>query len=65
MEDSIEIPVQINGKLRCVIALPVDADQAEIERLVEENEKIAAQIDGKTIVKKIYVKNKLINYVVR
>ncbi len=65
VEDSIEIPVQINGKLRCVIALPVDADQAEIERLVEENEKIAAQIDGKTIVKKIYVKNKLINYVVR
>ena len=65
VEDTIEIPVQINGKVRATIAIPVDATEEEIKEIAHSNSNIQAQLEGKTIVKEIYVKNKIYNIVVR
>jgi leucyl-tRNA synthetase len=64
-EEEIEIPVQINGKLRCVVTVPAGADEAFVRQRALENEKIKAAIAGKQIVKVIYVPGKLLNIVVR
>ena len=59
------IAVQICGKLRDTVQAPVDSDQATVEALAKASEKIAKAIDGKQIVKEIYVKNKIFNIVVK
>ncbi len=64
-DDEIEIAVQINGKLKDRAVISADAAQDEVLELVKKNQKIAAELDGKTIVKEIYVKGKLVNIVVR
>lgn len=64
-DDEIEIAVQINGKLKDRAVISADAAQDEVLELVKKNQKIAAELDGKTIVKEIYVKDKLVNIVVR
>jgi leucyl-tRNA synthetase len=64
-EDEIEIPVQINGKLRALVVVPVDSTQELIQERALSNEKIKAAIDGKQIVKVIVVPGKLTNIVVR
>ena len=64
-DDEIEIAVQINGKLKDRAVISADAAQDEVLELVKKNPKIAAELDGKTIVKEIYVKGKLVNIVVR
>ena len=64
VEDIIEIPVQINGKLRDVIKVPVDADNAVIQAAALASEKIKPLLDGKTIKKVIVVPKKLVNIVV-
>ena len=63
-EDEIEVPVQINGKLRAVISVPADADEEALRDAALANEKIQAAIAGKTIVKVIIVPGKLVNIVV-
>jgi leucyl-tRNA synthetase len=64
-EDEIEIPVQINGKLRGLIVVPVDSSREIIEQRALSEEKIKATIAGKQIVKVIVVPGKLANIVVR
>ena len=64
-DDEIEIAVQINGKLKDRAVISADAAQDEVLELVKKNQKIAAELDGKSIVKEIYVKGKLVNIVVR
>ena len=64
-DDEIEIAVQINGKLKDRAVISADAAQDEVLELVKKNQKIAAELDGKTIVKEIYLKAKLVNIVVR
>ena len=64
-EDEIEIPVQINGKLRSRIVVPADATEATIREHAMADEKIKAAIAGKQIVKVIFVPAKLVNVVVR
>ena len=64
-EEEIEIPVQVNGKLRGRVTVPAEADQATVEQRAFADEKIKSAIAGKTIVKKIYVPGKLLNIVVR
>jgi leucyl-tRNA synthetase len=64
-EDEIEIPVQINGKLRSLIVVPVDASEEIIREHALSDKKIHAAIAGKEIVKVIFVPGKLINIVVR
>ena len=65
IEDKIEIPVQINGKLKATISINRDADQDEVKQAVNTNETIQNAIAGKNVVKEIYVKNKIYNIVVK
>ena len=62
-DDEVEIPVQILGKLRSKILVPADADADAIEALARADEKIAAQLAGKTVRKVVVVPGKLINFV--
>jgi Leucyl-tRNA synthetase len=62
--EEVEIPVQINGKLRGHIRLPVGAEEQVAKSVAIANEKIRKLIEGKRIVKVVYVKDKLINLVV-
>jgi leucyl-tRNA synthetase len=64
-EEEIEIPVQVNGKLRAVIVVPAEASQDAIREKALADEKIQALLAGKQIVKVIVVPGKLINIVVR
>jgi leucyl-tRNA synthetase len=64
-EHTVELPVQINGKLRGKISAPADADGDAVIEIALANEKIAAGITGKTVVKKIVIPGRLINLVVK
>ncbi len=64
VESEIEIPVQVNGKLRDVIKVPVDADNAAIEAAAKSSEKVQPFIAGKTIKKVIIVPKKMVNLIV-
>ena len=64
VEDTIEIPVQVNGKLRDRIKVPRDADRHAIEELAMASEKVAPFKDGKTVKKVIVVPGKLVNLVI-
>ena len=63
--DTIEMPIQVNGKVRNVIDISKDASKEEILSIVMADEKIKVAIDGKTIVKEIVVPGKIINIVVK
>ncbi len=62
-EDQIEVPVQVNGKLRSRLSIARGMDRAEVERLAREDAKIQAHVDGKTIRKVVVVPDKLVNIV--
>jgi leucyl-tRNA synthetase len=64
-EDTIEIPVQINGKLRGRVQVPADADREAQEAAARANPKIAELLEGKTVAKVIVVPGRMVNYVVR
>jgi leucyl-tRNA synthetase len=63
VESEIEIPVQVNGKLRDVIKVSVTATAAELEALALVNEKAKPYYAGKTIKKVIVLPKKLVNIV--
>jgi leucyl-tRNA synthetase len=63
--DEIEVPVQVNGKLRSVIVVPAGSSENVISDAALADAKIKAAIAGKQIVKKIVVPGKLVNIVVR
>ncbi len=65
VDNEMEIAVQVNGKVRARVTLPADADQAAALAAAKQDEKIAAELAGATVVKEIYVKGKLVNLVVR
>jgi leucyl-tRNA synthetase len=64
VEDTLEIPVQVNGKLRDVIRVPATATQQDIEGAALKAEKMQPFIAGKTVKKIIVVPRKLVNIVV-
>jgi len=64
VEDILEIPVQVNGKLRDVIQLPAGASQEDLENAAKSAEKVKPFLDGKAIKKIIVVPKKLVNIVV-
>jgi len=64
-EDEIEIPVQVNGKLRSVVVVPVGSSEDTLRDAAMADEKINAAVTGKQIVKVIVVTGKLVNIVVR
>ena len=63
IDDEIEIPVQINGKLKATVTTALDSDEETVKKLVHD--KISHLLEGKTIVKEIYIKNKIYNIVVK
>jgi leucyl-tRNA synthetase len=64
-ENEIDLPVQINGKLRTLVRLAADADDAALREAALGDEKIQAALAGKQVVKTIVVSGKLVNLVVR
>ena len=65
VEDSVEIVVQVNGKVKARFNAPVDCGKEELESLALALPEVKSLTDGKTIVKKIAVPNKLVNIVVK
>ena len=63
IDDEITLPIQFNGKLKATIQIPLDEDEGVIKQKVHEA--INSKLDGKTIIKEIYVKNKIYNIVVK
>ena len=63
IDEQIEIPIQINGKLKGTISINLDEDESIVKEKVME--KVSSNLEGKTIVKEIYVKNKIYNIVVK
>ncbi len=63
--DTVNIAVQVNGKLRDTIEVPLNCTQEAVKKTIFENEKVIRHTEGKTIVKEIYVKNKIYNIVVK
>ncbi len=65
VDAEIEIAVQVNGKLKARINVPAEIEQAEAIAAAKENEAVKAMVDGKTVVKELYVKGRLVNIVVK
>ncbi len=65
IDDEIEIPVQLNGKVKDVVKVAKDADEATVKNAVQASEVIQKALEGKTVVKEIYVKGKIYNIVVK
>lgn len=64
-EDTIEIPVQICGKLRGRIMIPVDADRETMEAAARAEPKVAEMLEGRTVVKVIVVPSRMVNFVAK
>ena len=63
VDDEITLPIQFNGKLKATITISVDEDESSIKEKVHNA--IYSKLDGKNIIKEIYVKNKIYNIVVK
>ena len=63
VDDEITLPIQFNGKLKATITISVDEDESSVKEKVHNA--IDSKLDGKTIVKEIYVKNRIYNVVVK
>ncbi|HZI69208.1 MAG TPA: class I tRNA ligase family protein [Hanamia sp.] len=64
VESEKEYPISVNGKLRTTIVISLEASQQEVEKIVLDNDVIQKWIDGKTVKKIIFIKNKMVNIVV-
>ena len=65
VEDSIEIPVQISGKVKAKLQVPADATREQLEQLALDDDKVKALLDGKQLIKTIVVPGRLVNFVAR
>jgi len=65
VQDSITIIVQVNGKVRGKLELPINSDETIVKETAWNEEKVKHHTEDKTVVKEIYVKNKIYNIVVR
>ena len=64
VEDSVTLPVQINGKRRAEIIVPKSADQATIEEIARAEPQVEKFLDGKSIKKCVVVPGRIVNFVV-
>ena len=65
VETTMELPVQVNGKLRGKVTVPADADESAILTAAAAADGVPAWLEGKTVVKRLYVSKKLVNFVVK
>lgn len=63
--DAVEIAVQVNGKIRSRVKISVEADKETVLNIAKCDEKVKSIIEGKSIIKEIYVPSKLVNFVIR
>ena len=64
VEDTIEIPVQVNGKVRSVITVPTAADRAEVAAAARSDDKVLAALAGRAVQRVVVVPGRLVNLVV-
>ncbi|SDY16083.1 leucyl-tRNA synthetase [Geodermatophilus africanus] len=64
VEDTVQVAVQVNGKVRAQVTVPADADAAALEAAARADEKVAAHLDGKTVRRVVAVPGRLVNFVV-
>jgi len=64
-DEKIELVLQVNGKLRDTIEVDAETEEAEAKKLSLESEKIKKWVEGKKIVKIIFVRGKLVNIVIK
>ena len=65
VDDLIEVGVQVNGKVRAAVQIARDADKDTALAAARANERVASFIEGKTLIKEIFVPGKIINFVVK
>ena len=65
VESTIEIAVQVNGKLKATIKIPNGCEKDEALSIAKADEAVAKALEGKNLVKEIYVPNKIVNLVVK
>ena len=65
VDEEINLPVQVNGKVRATIKVSVNASEEEIKEIAHKSENVQTHLNGKTVVKEIYVKGKIYNIVVK
>jgi leucyl-tRNA synthetase len=65
VQDTVTVVVQVNGKVRTKFDLQLDTPEAEVKKLAWEDAKVITHTNDKTVVKEIYIKNKIYNIVVR
>jgi leucyl-tRNA synthetase len=65
VEETREVPVQVNGKLRDRVMVPVAISQADLEKLILARPKVVAALEGKQPLKVIHAGGKLVNIVVK
>jgi leucyl-tRNA synthetase len=63
VEDTVQVAVQVNGKVRSQVTVPAAADAAALEAAARADEKIAAHLDGKTVRRVVAVPGRLVNFV--
>jgi leucyl-tRNA synthetase len=64
VDDAIEIPVQVNGKVRAIVSVPSNADRAAMERAARADAKVAAHLAGRSVRKVVVVLGRLVSFVV-
>jgi leucyl-tRNA synthetase len=64
VEDTVQVAVQVNGKVRAQVTVPADADAAALEAAARADEKVAAHLDGRTVRRVVAVPGRLVNFVV-
>lgn len=65
VEDTVEVPVQFNGKLRAKITVPASSDAATLETLARADETVQRNLDGKSVLKVVSVPGRMVNFVVK
>ena len=64
-EDTIQIPVQVNGKVRATVEISVDEEEASVLEKAHGMKNVQNAMSGKNVVKEIYVKGRIVNIVVK
>jgi leucyl-tRNA synthetase len=64
VEDTVEVAVQVNGKVRAQVSVPADADAAALEAAARADEKVAGHLEGRTVRRVVAVPGRLVNFVV-
>jgi leucyl-tRNA synthetase len=63
VEDTVQVAVQVNGKVRAQVTVPADADAATLESAARADEKVSGYLDGATVRRVVAVPGRLVNFV--